>query len=363
MERRSFIKHTGLAGILAASSAPVFAQAAPEVKWRLASSFPKSLDTIFGGAVTISERVAKATNNKFQIQTFAGGEIVPAFGVVDAVQNGTVQCAHTAPYYFFGKDPTFAFGCAIPFGMNVRQQNDLPVFGRKPVQRVQHLPVADPFRHRHKAAGNLRHAAASFTEGNYLACVTGAQIVPGLVDKDTVQPGAAVGARLVAVERFPRLRKHILHKVLRLGAVPPQKAHRSAVQLVQMGQRLGLELLPGRSAAKKSGEKHSLLWYSPAKLASPALSPNTFALPRQFAATGDRFQFQFCLNSASILSPCPRSGFRRSGNRSTPDSPRLRFYSVPGPDGAERRTLCFVLLRLDTFPKATTRPHLTLFPP
>jgi TRAP-type mannitol/chloroaromatic compound transport system substrate-binding protein len=123
MERRSFIKHTGLAGIIAASSAPAFAQAAPEVKWRLASSFPKSLDTIFGGAETISKRVAAATDNKFQIQTFAAGEIVPAFGVVDAVQQGTVQCAHTAPYYFFGKDPTFAFACAIPFGMNVRMQN------------------------------------------------------------------------------------------------------------------------------------------------------------------------------------------------------------------------------------------------
>jgi TRAP-type mannitol/chloroaromatic compound transport system substrate-binding protein len=123
MERRSFIKHTGLAGILAASSAPAFAQAAPEVKWRLASSFPKSLDTIFGGCETISKRVAAATNNRFQIQTFAAGELVPAFGVVDAVQNATVQCCHTAPYYFFGKDPTFAFATAIPFGMNVRMQN------------------------------------------------------------------------------------------------------------------------------------------------------------------------------------------------------------------------------------------------
>jgi TRAP-type mannitol/chloroaromatic compound transport system substrate-binding protein len=123
MERRSFIKHAGLAGILAAGSAPVFAQSAPEVKWRMASSFPRSLDTIFGGAEVISKRVAASTNNKFQIQTFAGGEIVPAFGVVDAVQNATIQCAHTAPYYFFGKDPTFAFGCAIPFGMNYRQQN------------------------------------------------------------------------------------------------------------------------------------------------------------------------------------------------------------------------------------------------
>src|SRR3954463_2704168 len=123
MQRRSFIKHTGLAGILAAGSAPAFAQGSPEVKWRLASSFPKSLDTIYGAAEVISKRVAAATNNKFQIQTFAAGEIVPAFGVVDAVQQGTVQCAHTAPYYFFGKDPTFAFACAIPFGMNYRHQN------------------------------------------------------------------------------------------------------------------------------------------------------------------------------------------------------------------------------------------------
>ena len=123
MERRSFIKHTGLAGILAAGSAPALAQAAPEVKWRLASSFPKSLDTIFGGAEVISKRVAAASNNKFQIQVFAAGEIVPAFGVVDAVQNATIQCAHTAPYYFFGKDPTFGLGSGIPFGLNTRQQN------------------------------------------------------------------------------------------------------------------------------------------------------------------------------------------------------------------------------------------------
>jgi TRAP-type mannitol/chloroaromatic compound transport system substrate-binding protein len=128
MERRSFLKKAG-AGIAAgAVAAPALAQApavsgGPEVKWRLASSFPKSLDTIYGAAEVISKRVAAATSGKFQIQVFAGGEIVPPFGVVDAVQNATVQCAHTAPYYFFGKDATFAFGCAIPFGMNTRQQN------------------------------------------------------------------------------------------------------------------------------------------------------------------------------------------------------------------------------------------------
>ncbi|HKW80072.1 MAG TPA: TRAP transporter substrate-binding protein [Casimicrobiaceae bacterium] len=124
MERRSFLKKAGAGLAAGAVAAPAIGQGTqPEVKWRMASSFPKSLDTLYGGAEVIAKRVAAATNGKFQIQTFAGGEIVPAFGVVDAVQNATIECAHTAPYYFFGKDPTFALACAIPFGLNARQQN------------------------------------------------------------------------------------------------------------------------------------------------------------------------------------------------------------------------------------------------
>jgi len=127
MQRRKFLKSAS-AGLAAGSLAvPALsraqAAAAPEVKWRLASSFPKSLDTIFAAAETISKRVASATGGKFQIQVFAGGEIVPGLQVLDAVQAGTVQCGHTAPYYYFGKDPTFAFSTAVPFGMNARQQN------------------------------------------------------------------------------------------------------------------------------------------------------------------------------------------------------------------------------------------------
>jgi TRAP-type mannitol/chloroaromatic compound transport system substrate-binding protein len=126
MQRRSFLKGAGTVGAgLAAATAvgPAIAQSGPEVRWRLASSFPKSLDTIYGAADTISKTVSEATGGRFQIQVFAGGELVPPFGVVDAVQNGTVECAHTAGYYFFGKDPTFAFCCAVPFGLNARQQS------------------------------------------------------------------------------------------------------------------------------------------------------------------------------------------------------------------------------------------------
>ena len=106
-----------MAGILAAGSAPAFAQGAGEVKWRLASSFPKSLDTIFGAAEFLARRVADATGGKFQIRAFAAGEIVPGLQVVDAVSNGTVECGHTASYYYIGKDPTFALGTAVPFGL------------------------------------------------------------------------------------------------------------------------------------------------------------------------------------------------------------------------------------------------------
>jgi len=120
MDRRSLIKNAGIAGVLASGIAPaVHAQAA--IRWRLASSFPKSLDTLYGGAEIFADRVKAMSGGKFEISTHAAGELMPAFGVVDGVQQGTVECAHTAPYYFFGKSEVFALGCAIPFGLNSRQ--------------------------------------------------------------------------------------------------------------------------------------------------------------------------------------------------------------------------------------------------
>ena len=120
MDRRSLIKNAGIAGVLAAGAAPAV-HAQTTVRWRLASSFPKSLDTIFGGAETFARAVKTMSGGRFDISIHPAGELMPAFGVVDGVQNGTVECAHTAPYYFFGKDETFAIGCAIPFGLNSRQ--------------------------------------------------------------------------------------------------------------------------------------------------------------------------------------------------------------------------------------------------
>ena len=129
MKRRSLVRNAGLGAIAATGlAAPAIAQglaprAMSEVKWRLTSSFPKSLDTLFGAGEHFVKRVAQITDNRFQIRIFAGGEIVPALQALDAVQNGTVECCHTAPYYYVGKDPTFAFDTAVPFGLNTRQHN------------------------------------------------------------------------------------------------------------------------------------------------------------------------------------------------------------------------------------------------
>ena len=125
MNRRKFVKRAGVGGVAAASlvAAPAIAQSMPEIKWRLASSFPKSLDTIFGAGEFFAKRVAALTDNRFQIRVFAAGEVVPGLQVVDAVQNETVECGHTASYYYVGKDPTFAFDTAVPFGLNTRQHN------------------------------------------------------------------------------------------------------------------------------------------------------------------------------------------------------------------------------------------------
>ena len=121
MERRSFVRQAGLAGVLAAGAAPAVVHAQANIRWRLTSSFPKSLDTIYGGAEVFAKKVSDMTGGKFQISVHPGGELMPSPQLVDGVQSGTVEMGHTAPYYYFGKDETFALGCAVPFGLNSRQ--------------------------------------------------------------------------------------------------------------------------------------------------------------------------------------------------------------------------------------------------
>jgi TRAP-type mannitol/chloroaromatic compound transport system substrate-binding protein len=123
MKRRQFLQTAGVGLAATAVARPAIAQTSPVIKWRLTSSYPKSLDTLYGASETIAKFVGEATDNQFQIQHFAAGEIVPGLNAMDAASNGTVEACHTGVYYYYGKDPTWALFCAVPFGLNTRQLN------------------------------------------------------------------------------------------------------------------------------------------------------------------------------------------------------------------------------------------------
>ncbi|HEU6442305.1 MAG TPA: TRAP transporter substrate-binding protein DctP, partial [Microvirga sp.] len=123
MKRRNFLKGAGLAAAATTVAAPAIAQSSPEIRWRLTSSFPKSLDTIFGTAQTFAKYMADATDGKFQIQVFAPGEIVGGLQAMDAVENGSVECAHTPTYYYIGREPALGVATGLPFSLNARQSH------------------------------------------------------------------------------------------------------------------------------------------------------------------------------------------------------------------------------------------------
>lgn len=121
MDRRKLLYGSVTATTLLA--APAVAQTRPALRWRMTTSFPKNLGVMYGTAEMFVKQVAELTDNRLQIQLFGPGEIVGGTQVLDAVANDTIEVAHTAPLYFFGKDPAFAFGSTVPFMLTSRQQN------------------------------------------------------------------------------------------------------------------------------------------------------------------------------------------------------------------------------------------------
>lgn len=120
MKRRTFLSQAAGAAAVAIAT-PAIAQSG-QVRWRMTTSWPKSLDTIQGSAELMAQRIAQLTEGKFQVSLFAAGEIVPGTQVFDAVANGTVECGHTLTAFYVGKNPVYAFDSGIAFGANSRQQ-------------------------------------------------------------------------------------------------------------------------------------------------------------------------------------------------------------------------------------------------
>ncbi len=207
MKRRKFLQVAGGAAAASVVAAPAIAQSAPEVKWRLTSSFPKALDTIYGAAEVLAKYVNEATDGKFQIQVFAAGEIAPGLQALDVVSNGTVEMCHTACYYYIGKDPTFAFATAVPFGLNQRMMDAWCMHGGG-------TDLLNAFFAKHKAIG--------FIAGN-----TGAQM-GGWFRKEIKTVDDLKGVKM----RIGGFAGQVLTK---LGVVPQQIAGGEIYQALERG--------------------------------------------------------------------------------------------------------------------------------
>ena len=129
VSRRNFARLSAASAAAAAVASPAIAQSSPTLKWRLASSFPKSIEVLWGAAPTVAKFVSEMSDGKFTIDSFAAGEIVPGLQVLDACANGTIECGHTYSGYYIGKNPALIFDGSLPFGMTPRQHNAWYMYG------------------------------------------------------------------------------------------------------------------------------------------------------------------------------------------------------------------------------------------
>jgi TRAP-type mannitol/chloroaromatic compound transport system substrate-binding protein len=112
--RRKFLT----AGATAAGfiAAPAVARAAT-LQWKMITSWPKRLPGPGMSAERIATRIGALSGGRIAVTVYAAGELVPAFGVLDAVGNGVADLGHSASFYWQGKMPAAAFFTTVPFGL------------------------------------------------------------------------------------------------------------------------------------------------------------------------------------------------------------------------------------------------------
>lgn len=237
MKRRNLLS-AGAAGAAAVVASAANAQALPTIRWRMPSSFPKALPTVFGGAEAISAIVGKLTDGKFTISAHAAGELVPPLGILDAVQTGTVECGHTAGFYYIGKEPALVFDTGVPFGMNPRQHSAWMMHGGG-------LDV-------------MREVYAKFNVVQIPAGNTGAQM-GGWFRKEIKSPADFKGLRI-------RAAGFLGHIYTKLGATPQQIAASDVYQALEKGTIDAVEWVGPADDEKLGLAKVAKYYYAPGVL-------------------------------------------------------------------------------------------------
>lgn len=125
MKRRDFLKKAGVAAAASATISPLMFASAQRgsFNFEMVTSWPTSVDTIFGGAQNVAKYVNELTDGDVNIEVYPTGAQVGGLEVYDAVSSGAFQMGHTASYYYIGKDPAQAFFTTVPFGLTAQQHN------------------------------------------------------------------------------------------------------------------------------------------------------------------------------------------------------------------------------------------------
>ncbi len=86
-------------------------------RWKMVTTWPANFPVFQEAPERFAERVRTMSNGRLDIKVFAGGELVPALQVFDAVSQGAVELGHGSAYYWAGKVPAAQFFSTVPFGM------------------------------------------------------------------------------------------------------------------------------------------------------------------------------------------------------------------------------------------------------
>ncbi|MHC5655870.1 TRAP transporter substrate-binding protein [Stappia sp.] len=122
MDRRSFIKKAGLAGVGAGAAtlaAPAIAQG--NQTWRMVTTWPKNFPGLGVGAQRLADRITAASGGRLTVQVYSAGELVPPLQSLDAVIDGSAEMSHGAAYYWQNKSPALSFFTGVPYGMTSRE--------------------------------------------------------------------------------------------------------------------------------------------------------------------------------------------------------------------------------------------------
>ncbi len=130
MKRRRFLTTGAVAGAAAAGaavSAPAVSRGLKELK--LVTSFTMNFPGLGTSAARVARRITAATDGRVTVRLFNAEELIPAFGVFDAVSDGIAEMYFSLEYYFSGRTPAFNFFTSVPFGMTHHEARAWLMYG------------------------------------------------------------------------------------------------------------------------------------------------------------------------------------------------------------------------------------------